>query len=386
MGGSAAVLPAQGGGASSSVSVLGGVAAAGSYVAGGIKHTSAALVSFVTPKPTIIPAEDPTTLAGNPTKPTPKLHVALAEMHEKSGNFAKVREHYEAALKEEPHNLRGLLGYAHLLDRQQKFNEAIAEYRLACKYHPNEAKAYNDLALCYDRHQKFDDAVQSLSKAVALEPRRKLYRNNLAVILIKMGRRDEVLAQLTAVHGPAVAHYNLGSLYFRQGKQSEAAAEFAEAARIEPGFTAARQWSEQIAAAGKGPVGHGFAPNAGEPVARVAGVYPGVLDRRRPCGTHSHDGRLPDEECRTGQLYTVSRFAPRPAQCRRHRYLATGVRRARLTKAIPKEPISPARCRQSVPSTTRPAIDRDFTPVDPLDRGSLRGGACPPKQKRHPCV
>ena len=54
-----------------------------------------------------------------------------------------------------------------------------------------------------------------LRQAVKLEPKRKLYRNNLATVLVDMGRTDEAWDELSSVHTPAVAHYNLGYLLYQ---------------------------------------------------------------------------------------------------------------------------------------------------------------------------
>jgi Flp pilus assembly protein TadD len=48
--------------------------------------------------------------------------------------------------------------------------------------------------------------------------------------------------------GDGEAHYQLGRLLASAGKTDEAAREFREALRIEPGFTPARQSLEQLAA------------------------------------------------------------------------------------------------------------------------------------------
>ena len=79
-------------------------------------------------------------------------------------------------------------------------------------------------------------------QAVALRPQHALYRNNLASVLVVLGRTDEAYAQLAAVHGKAVAHYNLGYMLQRRGSKDLAVAQFELALAADPSLEAAQQW------------------------------------------------------------------------------------------------------------------------------------------------
>ncbi|MCE9547160.1 MAG: tetratricopeptide repeat protein [Planctomycetia bacterium] len=242
--GASAVMPAQQSTASS-----GGVTGFVGSVAGGMKQGTEKMVSWVTPTPKPAQEDDPTSLSSTMGKVTPELHITMAEMQEKSGNPVDAKKHYEMALKQSPHHMGALLGMGHLLDRQGKMTEAAEKYQMACKFHPKEARPYNDLGLCYFRQHKLPEAAKSLTKAVDLDPQKVLYRNNLATVLTEMGRTDDALKQLAAVHGEAKAHYNLGYLLYQKGNRPEAAKQFAAAAQADPSLVAARRWSEQLAAA-----------------------------------------------------------------------------------------------------------------------------------------
>jgi tetratricopeptide (TPR) repeat protein len=62
-----------------------------------------------------------------------------------------------------------------------------------------------------------------------------------------LGRYDEAIEQFTVVHGPAIAHYNLGYLLEKRGNHQQAAVFFEKATTIDPNFTPARQRYEMLA-------------------------------------------------------------------------------------------------------------------------------------------
>lgn len=177
------------------------------------------------------------------------FHVTLAQLQERTKNWAGAKEQYDKALKLDPNHLAALLGYGHMYDQQQKHNEALAWYLKACKRHPNEAAAFNDLGLCYSQLNRMSDAVMALEKATTLQPTKKLYRNNLATLLVKMNRPDEAYQQLTAVHPPAVAHYNIGYLLTQQNQRQLAYQYFCDALADDPNLAEAREWRDLLAPA-----------------------------------------------------------------------------------------------------------------------------------------
>jgi hypothetical protein len=176
-----------------------------------VKKGLSKLTDMVTPKPPAEPADDPISLASD-GKPGVELHVAVARLYAESGKPAEAADHYQKALKQEPNNLAALLGYALLKDRLGASAEAKQLYLQAVEAHPKQAAAHNNLALFYAEHGMLDESVAALSRAIQLQPKNPKYRNNLAAVLVRMKRPGEAFAHLSAVHRPAVAHYNLGYL------------------------------------------------------------------------------------------------------------------------------------------------------------------------------
>ncbi len=199
--------------------------------------------AIVMPKPA---GEDPTALSAKTPKLGPDLYVATAHVYEQAGNADSAAEQYEHALQMDPKYLPALLGYAHLKDSQEQFAAADKLYETAVQRNSKLGAGYNDWALSLEHRKKHREALEQLSHAIAVEPDKTLYRNNMAEILIQVGRTDEALKQLTAVHTAAAAHYNLAILLHRKGDDTAAREHFAIAAHADPTMTAAAEWAHRL--------------------------------------------------------------------------------------------------------------------------------------------
>lgn len=220
-------------------------AGAATASAGGVTGALGAAMSktkkALTIEPKVEKAPDPLSLTDGPVDVGPEIHFASARMHESKGNVSRADELYRQALTEAPGDLEILVHYARMHDRAGNLGRAAEIYRQATASHPNEAAAYNDLGLCLARQQRLREAVDSLQQAVRLQGDSVLYRNNLATVLAEMGRNEEALSHLTAVHGPAVANYNLAFLLHKSGKREQAATCLRKALELDPQMAPAQQ-------------------------------------------------------------------------------------------------------------------------------------------------
>jgi len=185
-------------------------------------------------EPKVIPAEDPLSLSNTPKEAGPTVYFASARLHESKGNFEKADELYRKALEGAPNDLEYLVHYARMHDRAGNLERAGEIYRQAIAAHPREAAAYNDLGLCYARQERWEESANTLEYAVRLRPDSALYRNNLATVLVEMGRHNEALSHLTAVHGEAVGNYNLAYLLHQRGENEQAIAHLHRALAVDP--------------------------------------------------------------------------------------------------------------------------------------------------------
>ena len=124
--------------------------------------------------------------------------------------------------------------------------EAQQLYQLALKAHPKQPAVYNNFGLCYARHGQLDEAIATITRATELDPQNVLYRNNVAAILVEQGRLREAFRHLKAVHGDAVAYYNIGYMLNQRGKPQAAMMHFAWALRADPSMVAAKRWIDYL--------------------------------------------------------------------------------------------------------------------------------------------
>ena len=199
------------------------------------------------PKPAADPNDDPVRL-DSPGKPDVKLYVAVAHLDEEKGQMAEAQQQYKKGLEDSPEDLRALLGYAQLKDRLGEPNEAMKLYQRAIKAHPKEGAAYNNLAIHYAQQAMYRESLAAFQRAIVLRPTEVRYRNNAATVLVKLNRFQDAFVQLSAVHKPAIAHYNLGVLMAKNGQPQPAVAQFSIALDINPLLLPARQWIERLGA------------------------------------------------------------------------------------------------------------------------------------------
>lgn len=220
--------------------------------------------------------KDPVALSGKLPKPDAEFYLAAARLHEASGNDREAEQQYRKALQVSPRHLEAQLGYARLLDRSDRLDEALKLYAKATSDHPAEAATFNDLGLCHARHGQSQQAIAALRHAIELQPGKKLYRNNLATVLAEFGHYPEALEQLSAAHGPAVGHYNLGYLLSQKGDQRAAALHFSKALEMDPSFADARQWLDTLAQ--RGEIAPGGIPQTAQRSPSPAHSMPRVAD------------------------------------------------------------------------------------------------------------
>lgn len=189
----------------------------------------------------------------NPTGPsTVDLFVAAAEVSEKSGQIDQARHQYQYALSLSPDDAGALLTAAHMEDRQGNLRVAEHLYRRLVDVNPKDPTGFNDLGLCLARQGRLAESAEAIHLAVVLEPGKQRYRNNLATVFVEMHRDQEALQQLTAVHGPAIARFNLGHLLARRGRTEDAAAYFATVQNMDPGLAQAQSPATTLATAQPG--------------------------------------------------------------------------------------------------------------------------------------
>ncbi|MEM9657728.1 MAG: tetratricopeptide repeat protein, partial [Planctomycetota bacterium] len=172
--------------------------------------------------------------------PSPELLVSMGAVSDQAGSTDQARQLYQRALTAQPGHAGALMALARLEDRHGNLPAALQRYQEAATQNPENATVLNDLALCHARMGDLPQSLLLLHQATKIDPDRALYRNNIAKVLVEMNRVEDALAELSVVHSPGHAHYNIGVLLNERGRQAEAA-HFAQSALLfDPQLTQAQ--------------------------------------------------------------------------------------------------------------------------------------------------
>ena len=177
---------------------------------------------------------DPLSLANKPTNIGPEVYVAQGQLWESTGDFEKAMESYSLALKSEPNNGPALTSVARLHYRQSNHQQAAEYFRLAIEQSPNDAGLHNDLGLTFSKLGNYQAASQALKKSLEIAPGTSRYANNLASVKFQAGEAPAAYEVLAANNKPAVAHFNMAYLHFKNGQLLDAKNHLGQAMQSQP--------------------------------------------------------------------------------------------------------------------------------------------------------
>jgi tetratricopeptide (TPR) repeat protein len=163
-------------------------------------------------------------------------YTALVETLRMTGDFARGRDVFRAALARNPRSAFIRLSYADLLFFHGDRDAAVGECRAVLEADPQSADALRRLASLYRAEGRKDDAFALMSKARMTQPLN--FENDLALARVYDERGDEdhaaeCLAD-AARGGPATAqvHLYLARHLKKEGKAADALLELARAKRL----------------------------------------------------------------------------------------------------------------------------------------------------------
>ena len=186
--------------------------------------TTSAVTGMFSGKPDqdSIAQSDPLSLGNKPKAVDPAVFVANGQLWESSGDMNKAMESYTTALEQKPKDSPALISIARLHFRQNKFKEAADAFRLAIAQNPDDAGLHNDLGLTLSKTGDVTNAMASLRKSLELAPGTSRYANNLATIQFENGNSAGAFQVLEQNNKPAVAHFNMAYLHYKNGQAAQA--------------------------------------------------------------------------------------------------------------------------------------------------------------------
>jgi Tfp pilus assembly protein PilF len=133
-------------------------------------------------------------------------------------------------------------------ERQMKgdLEEAVNLYKKSLAVHPT-AEAYTFLGWTYSFMGRLDDAIEECHKAIAQDPDFGNPYNDIGAYLIEKGDFDEAIVwfqkamQARRYESPAFPHLNIGRVYEKKGRWTEAIDAYKKALTLNPNYALAKK-------------------------------------------------------------------------------------------------------------------------------------------------
>ncbi len=211
---------------------------------------AAGCVSDATPNttvpgfPWVTESEVPQT-RGQLKKPS-TLDLSYARWQEQLGNLPEAGDGYRRVLQAQPQSLDALLGLARLEQLAGRPEQAEPAFRKAVEAAPRDARGLDALGQFYVAERRLPEAIATFHKAVDVAPDDPVCRHHLAVALARSGDTAQALEQFTKAVGEAEAHYNVGYIYYEQGRKDLAEREFLQAVTLRPDLASAQSMLDEL--------------------------------------------------------------------------------------------------------------------------------------------
>jgi tetratricopeptide (TPR) repeat protein len=167
-------------------------------------------------------------------------HFAAGQFAESQGAAPQAIKQYEEAVRLNPRHAQALFRLGTLYAQAQDYPAAIGAWKKYLGVTNNSAIGFSNLGFAQQLAEDYPAAEASYKSAIQRDPKNRASRVNYGVMLAKLGRPDEALAQFKAVLSPADAYYNLGAVYERTGKKEAAREQYTKALAVDPSFADAQ--------------------------------------------------------------------------------------------------------------------------------------------------
>jgi len=160
--------------------------------------------------------------------------VNMATSNANDARIAKTADELiEESLKRLPNQIDVLQAKAFLKHKQRKFEEELETYSLIRKINPQDVRFLNNLAWTMAENlQRYDDGLKVIDEAIGRIGRRPSFLDTRGVILTRMGRYKDAIADLEAAREAATIisdgqplgaiHFHLARAYLLDGQADKA--------------------------------------------------------------------------------------------------------------------------------------------------------------------
>lgn len=230
-------------------------------------------------------------------KDVTRLDLTYAQWQEQLGNFNAAEDSYRRVLQEHPGSVDAMIGLARLEQLAGRSESAEKAYVRAVRSAPANAQALDALGQFYASEKRWSEAASAHASASKAEPANTVYRHHYAVALARSGNSGEALTQFKQAVGDAEGHYNLGYIFYEQGRADLAEREFLQAVTLRPDLDAAQTMLDELRRGGdEAPMMARNTPVPAAPARQsAAAAPPAAYDRVTPVSATTADGYEPPQ-------------------------------------------------------------------------------------------
>ena len=172
---------------------------------------------------------------------TAQTHFAAGQLAESQGASAMALDRYAAALKQDSKHLPSLYRTGVLYTQLRQYPQAIETWQKYIAMSGNEATGYSNLGFCYDQAGQTAEAEAAYREGLAKDASNQACHVNYGLLLAKLGRTDDAVAQLKVVLPESQAWYNVGSVCEQRGDRAGAKTAYRKAVELNATDTGAAQ-------------------------------------------------------------------------------------------------------------------------------------------------
>jgi tetratricopeptide (TPR) repeat protein len=172
---------------------------------------------------------------------TAQTHFAAGQLAESQGAAAMALDRYAAALKQDPKHLPSLYRMGVLYTQLRQYPQAIETWKRYIAASGNDATGYSNLGFCHELAGQPAEAESAYREGLAKDATNQAGHVNFGLLLAKLGRTDDAVAQLKAVLPESQAWYNVGSVCEQRGDRAGARAAYRKAIELNAAETGAAQ-------------------------------------------------------------------------------------------------------------------------------------------------
>ena len=165
----------------------------------------------------------------------PSVHVTLGLISTGQGQHERALVEFQQALNLDPDNNEALRGLASSYEATGNIKQAEETYLRAIALKPGYWGGYARLARFYYSQRRYEDAISYYTQVIGLTPdsaRAYSDRGAMYVALERWAEARRDLERSIEIQPSRAAYSNLGSLYFYEGRYSDAADIYAKAVEL----------------------------------------------------------------------------------------------------------------------------------------------------------